>query len=170
MSLYNALFGENKLRPLLLKVLGIDQPDGEFDSGRFRDIYLNGDGTRIILYTRNGGGNRDEYQYVLDNFSENHPNYIKDYDDDFDCTYAYVEFSVPDGYKEELKDLATGVEPKKVGEAFQELFKDMESGKDTEAVQRSKKVAEKIIGAINSSQNGGIITIDPDDGENKEKS
>jgi hypothetical protein len=63
-------------------------------SGRFRDIYLNEDGTKIILRTRNGGGNRESYWYVFE-ILRSHPNYLNDYDDEFDNTYAYIEFSVP---------------------------------------------------------------------------
>ncbi|GAH11948.1 unnamed protein product [marine sediment metagenome] len=106
MSLYNLLHGTNKLAPLLLKVLKLDTSD----VGRFRDIYLNKDGTKIILLTRNGGGNREDYQDVFESM-ERHPNYLTDYDDDFDCTYAYIEFSVPERFKESIAKLSTGKKP-----------------------------------------------------------
>jgi len=163
MSLYNALFGKNKDSDLLLKIIGIDQSGGKYQSGRFRDIYLNADGSKIILYTRNGGGNRDEYQPLIDILAT-HPNYLKDYDDDFDCTYAYIEFSVPDEFKEEVKALTTGKEPEKIGDAFQRLVKDMESNKETEEVARSKRVGKKIFREI-EDQKDGIIIIDSTDGD-----
>lgn len=122
MSLYNALFGVNKLSPLLLAILNIDQGnENSYSSGRFRDIYLNEDGSSITLYTRNGGGNRDDYQHIFDKFAC-HPNYIRDWDDDFDCTYAYIEFSVPDKFKEWCKELANGEEIQSIGNKFKDLI------------------------------------------------
>ena len=88
-----------------------------WQSGRFRDIYLNKNGTKIILYTRNGGGNRESYFYIFD-ILKKHPNYLKDYDDDFDCTYAYIEFSVPKKAKELCKELSTGKNPETIQEKF----------------------------------------------------
>lgn len=97
-------------------------------SGRFRDIYLNGDGTKIILYTRNGGGNRDAYYYIFDVLRE-HPNYISDYDDEFDCTYAYLEFSIPEKAKRLCKSLATGDDPKTISQMFLETIAEMKKMK-----------------------------------------
>lgn len=144
MSLYNLLHGVNPIAPILLTVLGIDQPDGKFSSGRFRDIYLNEDGTEIILYTRNGGGNREDYQEVFDNFAKNHPNYLSDEDDDFDCTYAYIKFSVPEKAKELIKGLVTGEKPKTIAEKFEETIKGMEnmSKEDFEKDERFKPIRE----------------------------
>ena len=97
---------------------------GVYPTGRFRDIYLNEDGTRIILYTRNGGGNREAYEYVFE-LLRSHPNYISDYDDDFDCTYAYIDFSVPKEYGDDLRKLATGEKPESVSKKFQKALKDL---------------------------------------------
>lgn len=141
MSLYKTLFGVNSFAPVLLKILDIDQPDGKWSSGRFRDIYLNEDGTKIILYTRNGGGNR-EYCWNDDKVSDcrcpacvmnhhlpKHPNYLTDYEDDFDPTYAYVVFSVPDEYLGLTKALASGEKLETVGEKFINLIEKL-VGKD----------------------------------------
>jgi hypothetical protein len=94
---------------------------GYFPSGRFRDIFLNDEGTKIILYTRNGGGNRPYYQYVFD-LLRKHPLYSTDHDDDFDSTYAYIEFKVPVEYEELCMNLASGVAPEKIGDKFQTLI------------------------------------------------
>ena len=99
MSLYNALFGENSNSDLLLFTLGLSRED----CGRYRDCYLDGD--KIVIYTRNGGGNREVYEYIFEELSE-HPNYISDEDDDFDCTYARIYFSFPERFKAELTELA----------------------------------------------------------------
>jgi len=110
------------------------------DVGRFRDAYLNEDGTKIVVYTRNGGGNREHYDdeceagencnctgCIITYQLPKHPNYICDYDDDFDCTYAYVEFSVPEKYKEMAKGLATGEKPKTIQEKFCKSMSELEN-------------------------------------------
>lgn len=101
MSLYNLLFGQNQHAEFILATLGLTPSD----VGRFRDAFV-ADG-QIAVYTRNGGGNRDDYQSVFD-LLESHPNYLSDHDDDFDCTYATIYFSFPELWKEELTALSTG--------------------------------------------------------------
>jgi len=97
--------------------------------GRFRDIFYQKDEdgqTKIVLYTRNGGGNREAYGYVFDLLSE-HPLYIQDYDDDFDSTYAYIEFKSTELVDEFFK----GVEAKSfesVGDKFKKEIERMENG------------------------------------------
>lgn len=90
-------------------------------SGRFRDIYLEDEGNKIVLYTRNGGGNRESYPHVFEILAS-HPNFIRDYDDDFDCTYAYYEFSVPEDYREDFRAIATENQTMTPSEKFQALF------------------------------------------------
>lgn len=146
MSLYNMLFGTNEIAPLLLFILDLNQPDNKWDSGRFRDIYLNENGTRIILYTRNGGGNRRHWDLSHSKYKEGpdcpcpgciityklkkHPNYIRDYDDDFDSTYAYVEFGVPKQFREIAEGLATGKKPQSVHEKFSAYMERIKAGKE----------------------------------------
>ncbi len=113
------LFKENTIAEILKSALKLDCPDG-YSTGRYRDIYIKDD--KVVLYTRNGGGNRDCYteteykdsarcacqacvmKYVL----PTHPNYLRDYDDGFDSTYAYIEFSIPEDllpHLDKLKEL-----------------------------------------------------------------
>jgi hypothetical protein len=89
MSLYNLVFGTNPNSEQLLSLLGKTKSD----FGRFRDVYVE-DG-HIVVHTRNGGGNREDYEDVFDEMSE-HPWYVRDADDDFDCTYANIYFKIPD--------------------------------------------------------------------------
>ena len=142
MGLYNVLFGVNPLTGVLLKMLDIDQPEGKWRSGRFRDIFLNDGGTRIYLYTRNGGGNRECWGEsdvdaegnctcpgcTIEEHLPKHLNYICDADDDFDCTYATVTFSVPEAYLSITQALATGEEPASVSERFLALVASWEEG------------------------------------------
>lgn len=149
MSLYNALFDKNPLAPLLLRILGIDQPGGKYGSGRFRDIYLNAKGTKIILLTRNGGDNRENY------FPKNilgHPNYLMDYDDSFDSTYCYIEFLVPQGFQAALKKLAPGKEPEKLHDKFERVARDLKEGKATPETKKAEEIAEKIIEKMESGE------------------
>ena len=127
-NLYNQIFKVNPDAPMLIKVLNL------IEVGRFRDIFLNKDGTRIILYTRNGGKNRKKYQSIFDDLRK-HPFYIRDWDDAYDNTYAYVEFSMPPKYIQELQGMATGIEPKSIGDKFKEVFKEM-------AVMTPRQMAE----------------------------
>lgn len=98
MGLYNMLFGQNPASSAILATLGLTPQE----CGRFRDCFIaNGE---IAVYTRNGGGNREAY---MPDFS-GHPNYLRDEDDDFDCTYATIYFSFPEKFAEELKQLDSG--------------------------------------------------------------
>lgn len=90
MSMYNMVFGVSGAAPLLLGALGLT----EEQCGRFRDCYLTEAG-EIAVYTRNGGGNREAYQDVIDALAR-HPCYLRDEDDDFDSTYATIYFRVPE--------------------------------------------------------------------------
>ena len=131
--MYNMLFGVNQAFPILLKSLNLSYHgktlniEGEYDPGRFRDIYLSGEGDKILLYTRNGGGNREDYEDVITKL-QSHPLYITDYDDDFDYTYAYFEFKVPDSLQEILDKLmeAQGGPPMDVSEKFSNLIAEMQ--------------------------------------------
>jgi len=101
MGMYNLIFGQNPISDAVLATLNLTR----HDVGRFRDCFV----TRgeIAVYTRNGGGNREDYQDVFDKLAQ-HPCYLRDQDDDFDCTYATIYFSFPEEFAEELKKLDTG--------------------------------------------------------------
>jgi hypothetical protein len=151
MSLYNALFGTNNAAPILLAILN----KSSTDFGRFRDAYLNEDDSKIIVYTRCGGGNRDDYESVFEEM-KSHPNFISDYDDDFDCTYAYFEFSIPDEYKEQLKLVAEKIGQKESPtEKFQSLINNLQSDKDTPETERAMEVGKKIFGEIKDALDSG---------------
>jgi len=107
------IFGANPNSDQLLSLLGKTQ--GDF--GRYRDVYVE-DGM-IVVHTRNGGGNREDYEDVFDEMST-HPWYSHDADDDFDCTYANIYFKVPeDKLKTYVALLDQGRNP---ADAWQELF------------------------------------------------
>lgn len=148
MSLYNLLFGRNPLAPFYLAVLDLC-PD---EVGRFRDCFLQktDDGElRIVVYTRNGGGNRDDYAGTTA-ILRAHPEYVTDFDDDFDCTYASYVFKAPARFAETLKVLADrsdqNVDP---GARFKDLLDKMQAGKDDDpAVKHALSVGKKILEPI----------------------
>lgn len=116
---------------------------GYYPSGRFRDIYFQneeGEHPKIILYTRNGGGNRDYYDWVFELLSD-HPLYITDYDDDFDSTYAYIEFKAPDSIIKFFEGIKTGKIPN-VSEKFKNEIKEMQDGKEPNKI--ILEIVEKI--------------------------
>ena len=117
MSLYNMFFGVNPNSDQLLGILGYTQAD----CGRFRDVFV--EDNHIVIHTRNGGGNRDDYQWVFDEMST-HPWYSHDADDDFDCTYANIYFRVPEDKMQTFVALLDqGHNPKAT---WQELFAALE--------------------------------------------
>lgn len=122
-----------------------------YPTGRFRDIYYDKTEGIVVLYTRNGGGNREYYQYVFDLLSK-HPNYLRDYDDDYDCTYAYIEFSVPELYKKFLNDLVTETKIESVSDKFNRLCTEMHS-MDPEDFKKDKRFSGvlEVLNAIQKS-------------------
>lgn len=104
-GLYNALFGMNPDRDKLLSLLSLSANDFY----RFRDCYLTKDG-EIAVYTRGGGGNREDHDDPEDEFGSN-PNFLYAEDDDFDCTYMTYFFKVPDEAKEALEGMEPALPP-----------------------------------------------------------
>lgn len=87
MTMYNMLFGKNPDTKTILSALSLTELDVE----RFRDCWIVGE--KIVIFTRTGGGNREDYPNTA---LVNHPLYLYDEDDDFDQTYAYYYFAIPE--------------------------------------------------------------------------
>lgn len=153
MSLYNTLFKENEHAEALLEMLNLSRED----FGRYRDCYLNKDGSNIIVYTRCGGDNREDYDYVFNNVC-NHKYYITDYDDDFDNTYCYFVFKTPDIFLDETKKMSNGKDPDSVGEKFKKEIEEMKIP-NSDAAKRAEALAKQIQKGIEEQPNGGIILI-----------
>lgn len=118
--MYNAIFGTNPNADALLAAIGLTRDDVE----RFRDAYYAGN-REVAVYTRCGGGNRECWRRDdlgipqpcdcpgcwIEKVIPQHPLYLRDEDDDFDCTYATIYFrlpdSVPDGLWAEEEDRNT---------------------------------------------------------------
>lgn len=150
MSLYNALFGRNPASRFLLAMLGL----AEGDVGRFRDCYLcrkdddPKNDLQIAIYTRNGGGNRSDYEEVTAKLQA-HPAYLDDADDDFDCTYATYRFKVPEKFKATADELATLGGVANPAERFKTLIEKLQFGNvDDPDVKRAMEVGQKILAPI----------------------
>ena len=144
MSLYNMLFGENKESEILLGMIGLNKEYFE----RYRDVEIIENGTKIRVFTRLGGGNREYYDDLWDNI-RSYELYITDYDDDFDCTYAYIEYNIPEKYKETAKKMFNG-EPISFSDKFNKELEDMEK-EGTKANKIAKQIAGDIEKIINDN-------------------
>jgi hypothetical protein len=125
------------------------------DVGRYRDCYLSrgvdeydkDGGICIHLYTRNGGGNREDYQDVFEKLSA-HPEYVKDYDDSFDCTYATIVFSIPKEFVDLVETLAASDIPDAVPlspqQKFEKFMTELEKKEPSESVERVTKAMQPI--------------------------
>lgn len=91
MSMYGMVFGQTEYGPALVRLLTLKQ---DFEVGRYRDAWVEQDGDDLLIrvHTRNGGGNREDYD---DGSMADHPWYVRDADDDYDCTYADWWFRPP---------------------------------------------------------------------------
>ena len=132
------------------------------------------DGTkelRIHVYTRNGGGNRDCWgwdEYVhpdqkpercicpgccIEKILPTHPLYVMDYDDDFDCTYATIEFRIPEAAQNLVRFLMELTpETEKPEEKFMALIDKMKKGDMSDPeTQRALEIGKKIFMQISGT-------------------
>lgn len=119
MSLYNMLFGVSAQAPLVLKLL--NATEGDFC--RFRSAYITEE--HLVVHTRCGGGNRDDYDDVFV-WASDHPLFDYDQDDDFDCTYCDFFFKHPPEAAKELAKIAKENPQLTPAEQWQSLFKALE--------------------------------------------
>jgi len=123
MSMYDMALGDGLQHARGATLLALI---GRPDVGRFRDAWLERteDGqARLAVYTRNGGGNREEYTDVIEDLAA-HPQYLGDSDDSFDPTYATFYFSMPDPLPEEWAWITTALlqPPVVTGQRWVDLF------------------------------------------------
>jgi hypothetical protein len=108
MSLYNMMNGVTAATFFILPMLG-KHPD---EYPRFRDCFTADQEhpeyqDHIMVYTRVGGGNREDYIDEIEAL-QNLPGYIADFDDSFDCTFATFVFQVPEEIKEDYAKITSG--------------------------------------------------------------
>lgn len=118
-GLYNMLFGWNPACVFVAPMLTDENPQKFFP--RFRDCFIGDNDDTIVIYTRVGGGNRsdgpdDEWGYGEHKLYDM-PTFIRTWDDDYDSTYGYYEFGVPDEWREDFEHVKNG-EFDKLSEAY----------------------------------------------------
>ena len=170
MSMYNKIFGVCEGAGMFLHMLGLRT----HGVGRFRDCFLTDvdcDGNKlkavsVCVYTRNGGGNRTDYQDIL-NALKKHPNHLFDRDDSFDSTYCSIYFSIPEKYKSLIEDLAAACPEVIRSQSPQQRFLNMldglhqgiEDNRDVkQALEVGKEVIAKLAEAI-KNEKSGIIKV-----------
>lgn len=116
MSLYNMMNGFNPACVYILPMLG--KKSDEYP--RFRDCFVTED-NNIAIFTRVGGGNRGQ-GYGEEKLMEDE-NFIRDYDDDFDNTYATYVFKVPEKWKADF-DLIMDGKCSEVSDEYVALIKE----------------------------------------------
>ena len=146
MSLYGRLFGENEEAPVILGFAGLTR--GMFM--RYRDCFLNPDGTIVTVITRIGGNNRDEYRQAHTDIKR-HPNYICDYDDAFYNTYCYFEFKVDDKFLETAKKIAPKEQHISVGDMFKKECEEANIP-GSPAAKRQEEIAKFIFDAMENGE------------------
>src|SRR5437870_4533590 len=109
MSLYNLIRGPiNIACKILIPMIGLS--DDDFP--RFRDVSPcdpnEDEGARLVVLTRTGGGNREEYADENDRLTQN-PYYVYDKDSAFDCTYAEFYFRIPDEWLPDYNAIVEGL-------------------------------------------------------------
>ena len=106
MSLYHLMNGVNPATFLILPMLG-KHPE---EYPRFRDCFVTED-KHILILTRVGGGNRNTG--FGEEVMEQDPLFVKTYDADWDSTYGYYEFRVPEQWQADFDRLMVGEKPSK---------------------------------------------------------
>ena len=139
MSLYNMITGATGATFFVLPVLG-KHPE---EYPRFRDCFLGDEehpeyNGKIQIYTRVGGGNRDDYEEEIAALRKM-PGFIADFDDSFDSTFASFVFDIPEKWQADIALYLLG----KVAETsaeYQELI-----------LNTFPKIREKVQAAFNLS-------------------
>lgn len=95
MSLYNMVNGFNPACLTIMPMLGRKQEDYP----RFRNCFV-ANKQEIVILTRVGGNNRNEGYGEEELYKD--PHFLRTFDDDFDSTYGYYVFSVPEKWKKDF--------------------------------------------------------------------
>lgn len=145
MSLYNLIHGVNPMAGVLMSALGLNPTQVP----RFRDCYWNG--KHIVVYTRTGGGNRDDYESEIDRLRAV-AGFERDEDDDFDCTYASFYFTPAPDLSEAFSRLSA--EDATPEQKWTRFFDDLKRPDATPQVARVLEHMKPIMDAIATKGEG----------------
>lgn len=134
--------GRNPFGGSLLYSLGILGTD----IGRIRDVYTNDDGDKIFILHRNYG--EDGLQY--DEIVKKHPNYVDKHPTD-DYSYWIYEFSIPEPFIGNVKDIASASNNTPAFDAYKKVISDMSNGIDNQATKHANDIGKTIVKSITES-------------------
>lgn len=134
----------------VISLIDID-PEWLIEEARLRDVYLSKDRTKVVIFTRIGGGNREAYKNAIKRL-RNHKNYIKDYDDDFDDTYASFEYQIPSNKLVEVVAFLSSSDTTTGGEKLKQSLEKLEKDPDEFLKEhpRFKVMMDDIIKTLNN--------------------
>lgn len=150
MALYTQLFGENEDAMAILGFAGLTREMFP----RYRDVFLDDKGLTVLVYTRIGGANREYFKDEI-NKLKLHKQYVCNYDDHHDETYAYFKFNVLPEYVDTAKKVFKE-DPVSVWDKFQNHIKKAEDP-NSEEHKKDQEIADQIMRAITGQPNGGCI-------------
>lgn len=150
MALYTQLFGENEDAVAILGFAGLTRKMFP----RYRDVFLDDKGLTVLVYTRIGGANREYFKDEIETLKQ-HKQYVCNYDDHHDETYAYFKFNVLPEYVDTAKKVFKE-DPVSVWDKFQTHIKNAEDP-NSEEHKKDMQIAEQIMKAIEGQSNGGCI-------------
>lgn len=129
MSMYSLVFGQSGWPKEIMAMFGLTAEM----VGRYRDHWIERDPAMencliLAVYTRNGGGNRQEYAEQIAQM-QGLTTYVRDDDDAFDSTYATFRFRMS---RQEMESWMSDLDHVEVDESvtvekvLDDLFKDAE--------------------------------------------
>lgn len=159
-NLYNLMFHVNPLAGYLMGALHLSREE----TGRFRDCFLQrgASGLEIHLLTRNGGGNRKDYEHVTREL-RSRPDYVRDFDMPTDVTYAIYVFRIPDGIADGLDRVVTQMPqliPPPAHERFDRFMRQMQENPENPEAVRVRDAMKPTIEKIVNSQQRTIGLVD----------
>lgn len=134
----------------VLNLIGLD-PTFLIEECRLRDVYLSKDKTKVVIFTRIGGGNRKSYSASIKRL-KNFKGYIRDYDDDFDNTYASFEYQIPSNKLIEVVAFLSSSDTTTGGEKLKQSLEKLEKDPDEFLKEhpRFKVMMDDIINKLNN--------------------
>lgn len=152
MSFYNMMLGEHADAEKLLALL---RTHAALAPPRYRDCFF--DGIHIVVHTRTGGGNREEYE-LENRIMTAHPWYVCDADDDLDCTYANFYYAPPPAIAATLT--AADSTP---AERWLRVFEQLNAAKSLEELPApARLLAEEVTTKVQAALDGtgpGIVEV-----------
>ena len=134
----------------VLNLIGLD-PTFLIKECRLRDVYLSKDKTKVVIFTRIGGGNRERYSASIKRL-KNFKGYIRDYDDNFDNTYASFEYQIPSNKLIEVVAFLSSSDTTTGGEKLKQSLEKLEKDPDEFLKEhpRFKVMMDDIINKLNN--------------------